>query len=136
MGADLLIESIAFKAADCTKRLVVDEQWAAGAFEQARRAIDALDEAFLARINDEQYNDYPDLAHYKQLLMSDLDEVGNAALAGHRQAATIQGGKGILLLISGGLSWGGPPSDLFESMSRLNEAGVLSDAGWPDKGRL
>jgi hypothetical protein len=44
----------------------------------------------------------------------------------------VEGGNGVILLISGGLSWGDPPGELFNSMSRTVEAGVFPDARWPE----
>lgn len=129
MGADLWIESIGFKA---TANNQIDPDWARWALARASNAIQAIDAAFLARINEDQGNDYPSVGEYKQLLQSDLKDVEVAVFEHHRHAATVVGGGGIVLLISGGLSWGDVPTELFQSMFRLQEAAVLPDVRWPE----
>ena len=129
MGADMVIESIAFKT---NERGLIDEQWTAAAFAQARGAIAAIDEMRLAEVNDHSGNSYDDIESYKQDLIKDLAEIELAAVGAHRQAAMIDGGNGIMLLVSGGLSWGDSPGELFASMSRLAESGVFPDARWPN----
>jgi hypothetical protein len=129
MGADMWIEAIGCKAAANNQ---IDPDWARSALARARKAIQAIDSAFLARINEDQGNDYPTVGEYKQLLRSDLKDVELAVFEHHRQAATIAGGAGIVLLISGGPSWGDAPTELFQSMFRLQEAAVFPDARWPE----
>jgi hypothetical protein len=129
MGADMCIESIAFKA---TPQNEIDEESAKQALDRARKAITTIDEPFLATINDEQCNDYQSLAEYQSILLGDLEAVELALFGVHRQAMTLVGGHGIVLLVAGGMSWGDSPTELFESMYRLQEAGVIPDARWPD----
>ena len=132
MGADMLIQSIGFKTKD---HFLLDEEWARSAFERARRSVNAIDTARLAEINADQGTAYEDIASYKLDLTNDLAEVEAAVLGSHRQITTVAGGKGIILFVSGGLSWGDPPTELFGSMSRLLEAEVLPDARWPEPAR-
>jgi hypothetical protein len=129
MGADLLIMSIGLTA---KKRYEVDEESAKSAFAKAREAIAAIDDKTLAAINTEPGIPYADVESCKRTLLDDLADVEAAALGSHRQAAIVEGGGGIVLLLSGGLSWGDSPSELFESMSRLLEADVFPDARWPE----
>lgn len=128
MGADLWMESIGFKVIGTHQ---IDLEWARSALAQAREAIAPIDELFLARINQEG-NDYPNLADYQKTLLSDLKDVEQAVLDHHRHAAVLPAGNGILLLVSGGLSWGDAPTELFESLCRLQESQVFPDARWPD----
>lgn len=127
MGADLWMESIGFKAIGTHQ---IDLEWARSALAQATEAIARIDEHFLARINQEG-NDYPNLADYRKTLLSDLKDVEQAVFDHHRHAAVLPAGNGIVLLVSGGLSWGDAPTELFESMFRLQEAEVFPDARWP-----
>ena len=129
MGADMVIESIGFKT---NERRLIDEEWAAAAFAQARQAIAAIAESRLAEINGDAGNSYADIESYKQDLTNDLAQIELAAVGAHHQAAMVDGGDGIILLVSGGLSWGDSPGELFDSMSRLIESGVFPDARWPD----
>jgi hypothetical protein len=128
MGADILIQSLGFKAKDHHQ---IDQEWATSVFAQARQAIEAIDEARMAQINEEHGTEYDDLDYYKRDLRKDLAEVETAALGEDRQGARVQGGGGIILLVAGGMSWGGSPGELYEAMSRLVEAAVLVDARWP-----
>ena len=127
MGADLLIESIGFKARN--DRCLIDEEWAVAAFDQARKAIAAIDVAPLDEL--ERGYQYADVDEYKAELMKDLAEIEQATGGSCRQAAMIDGGGGVILLVAGGMSWGESPSELFESMSRVVEAKVFPDARWP-----
>jgi hypothetical protein len=129
MGAELLIQSIGFKAKD---RFLLDEQWAMAAFGAARTAIETIDDARLAEINAEIENTVAELDGYKRDLLNDLGNLEVAALGSHRQAVRVEGGNGIILILSGGMSWGDSPSELFDSMSRLIEAAVFTDARWPE----
>jgi hypothetical protein len=129
MGADMLIQSIGLKALN---RFVIDDEWALSAFVLAKQAIDAIDEKRLVEIND-PLRAYDDVASCKRELLSDLAQVETAILGDHRQAAKIEGGDGIILLLSGGMSWGDPPTELFESMTRLLEADVMPDARGPQE---
>ena len=124
MGADLWIEVIGFKATDGNQ---IDRTWARWALAWARQAVE--DNAFLSEAN--QLNNYPNLAEFKRVLFSDLDEVEQAAFGSHREATTVPGGGGIVLLVAGGMSGGDSPSELFESLCRLKSAGVIPDARWP-----
>ncbi|HET6250905.1 MAG TPA: hypothetical protein VFE47_24665 [Tepidisphaeraceae bacterium] len=129
MGADMFIQSIGFKAKD---RYLIDQESAKSVFAKASEAIEAIDEARMAQINQEHGTEYSDLHYYKRDLRNALAEVEAAALGTHRQAAIAEGGGGIILLLSGGLSTGDAPTELYESMSRLAEAEVLPDARWPN----
>jgi hypothetical protein len=129
MGADTCLEAIGFKAADNNQ---IDPDWARSALTRAKEAIEAIDEKFLAQINEDFGNDYPDLAEYKKTLLSDLQDLELAVFQTHRHAVSIAGGGGVVLLVSGGLSWGDAPTELFESMFRLQEAAVFPDARWPE----
>src|SRR6185437_5178882 len=125
MGANFVIQSIGLKAhADGS----VDERWAKSAFSQARHAIAAIDQAKLTQISDEHGIAYHDVEGYQRDLQKCLAEVEQAVLGDHRQAAIVDGGGGIVLLLAGGMSWGDPPTELFEAISRLHEANVLPDA--------
>jgi len=127
MGAEMLIQSIGFKAKE---RFMIDEQWATAAFAKARTAIEAIDQGRMDEIQlQEEYDSVDD---YKQSLLDDLKEVEQAIFATHRQAATVEGGDGIILLLSGGISWGDSPGALFDSMERLAESDVFPDARWPE----
>lgn len=125
MGAELLIQSIGFKAKN---RFLIDKKWARSAFKQARGAINAIDAARMAEINAEHEGSHADLEGYKRELMHDLAEIEAAVFSAHRAAATVQGAKGIILLLSGGMSWGDSPTELFDAMARLLEADVMPDA--------
>jgi len=128
----MLIESIGFKT---NERRLIDEEWAAAAFAQARQVIAAIDETRLADVNGDPDNSYDDIDSYKHDLLNDVAEIELAVVGAHRQAAMVEGGNGIMLLVSGGLSWGDSPGELFESMSRLMESGVFPDARWPNPHR-
>jgi hypothetical protein len=128
MGADLLIQSIGMKAKDGR----LDEEWAKAEFAKTRQAIAAVDDAGLAEANSMDGDSYANLDDYKETLSDDLAAVESAAFGNQRSAATVHGGGGVILLLSGGLSWGDPPSELFDSMSRLQEAGVLPDSRWTE----
>ena len=128
MGADMLIESIGFKS---NERRLIDEEWAAAALAQAREAIAAINEKRLAETNSDAANSYDDIESYKQDLIHDVGEIELAVAGAHRQAAMVEGGNGIILMVSGGLSWGDSPGELFASMSRLVESGVFPDVRWP-----
>lgn len=128
MGAAMLLLSIGFKAND---RSELDHEQADVALAQARLAIEALPQARFDAINEEMGGEYTDLTQYRQLLLNDVTAIA-AALADDRGDATfIAGGFGVVLLISGGLSWGNAPTELFESISRLRHAEVMPDARWP-----
>jgi hypothetical protein len=92
-----------------------------------------IDESRLAEVNLNPSNSYEDIVGYQEDLTSDLAELELAVVGSHRQAAMIEGGNGIMLLVSGGLSWGDSPGKLFDSMSRLIASGVFPDARWPKK---
>jgi hypothetical protein len=128
MGSEMLIMSLGLKAKD---RFRVDEEWARSALADARRAIDAMDAAQLKKITGERGKSRKAIHNYKQGLIAALDDVESAAFGNHRQAAIIEGGGGIVLLLAGGMSWGDPPTELFDSMARVLEADVIPDARWP-----
>jgi hypothetical protein len=128
VGAELIIESIGFKAKD---RCRIDEEWTAAAFAKARHEIAIIDESRLAEINRDASNSYDDIETCQEDLTGDIAELELAVVGSHRQAAMIEGGKGIMLLVSGGLSWGDSPGKLFDSMLRLIAVSVFPDARWP-----
>jgi hypothetical protein len=130
MGAALLIQSIGFKA---NQRFEVDQEWASSSLAQARGAIAQLDQTRFEAINEELCGEYSDLAAYRELLLSDVAAVEAALADQGRDADLMAGGAGVVLLISGGLSWGDPPTDLYESITRLRHAEVMPDARWPVK---
>jgi hypothetical protein len=84
MGADMVIESIAFKT---NKRRLIDEEWAAAALAQAREAIAAINEKRLAEVNCDPDNSYDDIESYKQDLINDLAKIELAVVGAHRQTA-------------------------------------------------
>ena len=124
----MLIMSLGLKAKN---RYRVDDEWARSAFAQAKRAIDAIDAAQMKKITGGRGKSRKALHDYKQGLIADLDDVESAAFGNHRQAALIEGGCGIVLLLSGRMLWGDSPTELFDSMSRLLEADVMPDARRP-----
>ena len=129
MGASMLVASIGFHT---DKRFEIDRKQAEAVLAQARSMIEALDPKRFEAINDES-GEYSDLTEYRQLLLGDIAAI-EVAITGERcDAATISGGPGIVLLVSGGPSWGDPPTELFASISRLREAEVLPDARWPNE---
>jgi hypothetical protein len=85
----------------------------------------------LKKITGERGKSRKALHEYKHGLIAALDDIESAAFGNHRQAAIVEGGGGIVLLLAGGMSWGDPPTELFDSMSRLLEADVIADARWP-----
>ena len=84
MGADLWIESIAFKS---VAHLIIDPHWARWAFDQCRRAINEMDQSSLTAISERQPGSYADLDQYKHVLRSDLAEVEAAVFDASREAA-------------------------------------------------
>ncbi len=128
MGAGTLLQSIGFKA---NRGFKLDRRQARSAIAQAKRAIAALEQARFEAINEEMCGEYTDLTQYKQLLLSDVATVEEGLADDRRDATFIAGGSGVVLLVSGGLSWGDAPSELFESISRLHHAEVMPDARWP-----
>jgi hypothetical protein len=102
VGAQLLIHSIGFKAKD---RCLIDAKWARDAFARARRAIQGIDAAGLAKINAAQDTPYADVKGCKRRLLGDLKEVEMAVFRHHRQAGVQIGGGGTILLLAGGMSW-------------------------------
>ena len=130
MGAELLIQSIGFKA---NERFEVDQEWASSALAQARGAIAQLDQTRFDAINEEMCGEYRDITAYRQILLGDVDAVEAALADQGRDADLMAGGTGVVLLLTGGLSWGDPPTDLFDSITRLRHAEVMPDARWPVK---
>jgi hypothetical protein len=128
MGADMVLASLGFKA---DGRFELDQEQTKTVLAQARSAIEGLDQTRFDAINEELGGQYDDLAACKKQLLSDIADI-ESGLAGERRDATlISGGSGILLLASGGPTWGDPPTALSESIWRLAVADVFPDARWP-----
>ncbi len=126
----MFVRSIGFKA---IHEFGIDQQWACSAIAQARRAIEELDQKHFEAINKELGGEYTELDEYRQLLLSDIAAIEAALGHKRRDAASVAGGPGVVLLISGGLSTGDPPTELFASISRLQHAGLMPDARWPEE---
>ena len=99
------------------------------------RARTMLDKA-LAEINGmaevpqyfvDEFNYEPDeLERLKEQLFSDVEEIRSAFENRHRQGAREDFGKHAVL-ITGGMSWGDDPTELFGSVCRLVNSGLLKD---------
>jgi hypothetical protein len=124
----MLLASLGFKADD---RFELDQKAAAAALAQARRAIKSLDQKRFKAINNDLCGEFENLAAYRRVLLGDVAAIEEAIAEQRRDAAFITGGPGIVLLISGGPSWGDPPTELYESIGRLADADVIPDARWP-----
>jgi hypothetical protein len=132
MGADMVLASLGFKADEQFK---LDTEQANLALARARHAIETLDETKFDAINEELSGEYEDIAQCKQLLLSDVAAVEAALASDRRDSAMIPGGAGIVLLVSGGPTWGDPPTELSESIWRLADAHVMPDSRWPAASR-
>jgi hypothetical protein len=130
MGAEMVLFSMGFKA---KQRFMFDEVWTKAAFDEARKAIESIDEEKMQK-DALLPEDYDSADEYKQILLKDLKDVERAVFEYDRQAGIVEGGDGIILLVSGGMSWGDSPTELYASMSRLAEADVFPDARWPEEG--
>jgi hypothetical protein len=130
MGAEMALASLGFKA---DERFELDQKAATAALAQARRAIKALDRKRFTAINNDLCGEYENLAEYRRVLRGDVAAIKAAITGQCRDAAFITGGPGIVLLISGGPSWGDPPTELYESIGRLCDADLMPDARWPKK---
>jgi hypothetical protein len=128
MGAEMALASLGFKTGE---QFELDQKAATAALAQARKAIKALDRKRFNAINRELCGGYKNIAEYRRVLLSDVAAIEAAITERCRDAAFITGGPGIVLLISGGPSWGDPPTELCESIGRLADADVMPDARWP-----
>jgi hypothetical protein len=126
----MLLQSIGFRA---DHQYEPDQEWARAALAKARGAIAQFDLARFDVINDEMCGEYDDLEVYKRLLLNDVAAVEAALTDQGSDADLMAGGAGVVLLITGGLSWGDPPTQLYESITRLRHAEVMPDARWPQE---
>ena len=132
MGADMLIASIGYKRGQSkakTDKNIKTMLNAATEKIKAALSIKELDESGCTFPGGEEGAEA--LNEAKEMLLEDLKEVSSALLGYHRQAAWIAGGSEIEVLVSGGLSWGDDPTELYAAINRLQSAGVINDARYP-----
>jgi len=130
MGADMLIASLAVRKGKTTAqtRGNIRTQLAAAAREiNAVRSVEDLGR-YRENYLPQHANGQPSMADIKKTLLGDLAEVRSALLGYHREAELIDGGPGIQILVSGGLSWGDEPCRLYTAINRLQTAAVIQDA--------
>lgn len=129
MGADMLIASLAVRkgrTARQTRRNIRTQLAAAAREINAVRSVEDLShyrEYYLP----EHASSQPSMADIKKTLLDDLAEIRSALLGYHREAELIDGGPGIQILVSGGLSWGDEPCRLYTAINRLHTAAVIKD---------
>jgi len=133
MGADMLIASLAVRKGrtpEQTRRHIKTQLAAASRKINAARSVENLGD-YREYYLPEQASSQPSTADIKKTLLDDLVEVRSALLGFHREAELIDGGPGIQILVSGGLSWGDDPCRLYTAINRLQTAAVIKDARYP-----
>lgn len=105
-------------------------------FDAARQYVEELTEKALCEaagegaIEDIIYM-YPEtLEEAKAALRTALEDFEQAVTGYHRQVTTLHLRNGDVIYLSGGLSWGDPPTELYESIEVLRYCGVLDAAGF------
>lgn len=130
MGADMLIASLGFRKEKTAGRTRRNIEALLRAAERKIRAANAVSD--LGEYRDfclpDRAEDNTTMTDIKQALLRDLKDIRCALLGSHRQACLIDGGGGIDILVSGGLSWGDDPCELFIAINHLQTAGVIEDA--------
>lgn len=109
------------------------------AWKDAEKRVDVLEKTMMARWPMPyqknwagHWDDLSPISRSKTAagqLTSDLDDFRSAWLNGGRSSMVWRVGNR-MLLVTGGMSWGDSPGDLFDSVNRLNAAGVLQAAGF------
>jgi len=118
MGADLLIYTLTW---DKKRKL----NWNAG-----YKLIKSLKEVPKLLMIADGGKDSDDLEEIKNTLNSDLTELKDAVRAGGRRDVSLISLGHLNILWTGGMSWGDDPTEMFTSLSRLEESHVLDEIGF------
>lgn len=124
MGADMLVAVAVLEAGEEPD------------FDAARRYIDKLSEERLCEAaGEEVVEDVPyvggrSLPEVRAALHEALAVFERAVTGYHREITELWPRNGDVIYLTGGLSWGDAPTELYEQIEKLTYSGVLGAAGF------
>ena len=120
MGADMLMVAWTVRAGKtptATRRKALK---LLGAAERGIKAAKTFDKDFM----EQHFWDSENVERVREILLRDVEEIRQAVKGVHRQAAWLCCGE-YNLLVTGGLSWGDDPVELYGSMNRVLSSGFM-----------
>jgi len=118
MGADFLISTLTIEEGG-------QPNWAAG-----RQQLAAMSDEQLAKLADDvMFDSDLDAGGVRQRIAEAIDQVEQAITEGSREMEIIEV-PGWTIYLTGGLSWGYEPTELFAVFGRLWEGGIATAIGF------